>query len=186
MLPPGLANVSVSQKAWNVIDKIDPPVFFLDLKAYRKSLDKKETPYTPAVTLIRGLKVAVDMINEIGIEKVWARTAVLAKATRTAAEIMGMKVFSRQPSDSVTGLLYPKGVGDDFRKKLEKKYGASIAGGQDHLKGKLCRISHMGYVDPIDTIGLIAAMEYTLADCGIDVKIGAGVAAAAKVLRDWA
>ena len=96
-----------------------------------------------------------------------------------------MEVFSRQPSDSVTGLLYPKGIDDGFRKALEKRYGASIAGGQDDMKGKLCRISHMGYVDPMDTIGLIAAMEYTLADLGAPVEIGAGVAAAAKVLKDW-
>ena len=128
----------------------------------------------------------MDTINAIGIETVWKRTALLAKATRTAAEALGLKVFSKRPSDSVTGLLYPDGVDDSFRKVLRTKYGCSVAGGQEHLKGKLFRISHMGYVDPLDTIGLLAAIEYTLAELGADVEIGKGVAAAVKVLRDWA
>jgi len=169
MLPPGLAVLSVSKKAWQKIDAIDAPTFYLDLKAYRKSAGANDTPYTPAVTLIRGLKVAVDMINAVGIETIWARTALLAKATRAAAEAIGLKVFSKQPSDSVTGLLYPDGVGDEFRKNLRSKYGCSVAGGQNELKGKAFRISHMGFVDPLETIGLL----------------GQGVAAATKVLKDW-
>ncbi|GAF88313.1 unnamed protein product, partial [marine sediment metagenome] len=185
MLPPGLACVSVSEKAWAHVDQIDAPCFYLDLKAYRKSLAKDDTPYTGPVSLIRGLKVSIDMINAIGVETIWQRCALLAKATRTAAEVIGMQVFSKQPSDSVTGLLYPDGVDDGFRTRLRSKYGASIAGGQNELKGKACRISHLGYVDPLETIGLIAAMEYTLADMGADVEIGAGVTEAVKVLRDW-
>jgi len=185
MLPPGLAFVAVSNKAWRNIDKIDSPNFYLDLKACRKSVAKNDTPYTPAVTLIRGLAVALDMIHAVGIEKIWARTALLAEATRAAAVALGLKVFSRQPGDSVTAILYPNGVGDEFRKKLQGAYGCSVAGGQEHLKGKMFRISHMGFVDPLDTIGLVAAIEYTLAGLGVDVKIGAGVAAATKVLNRW-
>jgi len=185
MLPPGLATLTVSEKAWKASEKVDSPCFYLDLKAYRKSAADNDTPYTPAVTLIRGMKVAVDMINEVGIDTITARTSVLARATRAAAEAMGMRVFSKQPSDSVTGLLYPEGVDDGFRKLLQNKYGASIAGGQGQLKGRLCRISHMGFVDPLDTIGLIAAMEFTLAELGVKVEIGAGVAAAGAVLADW-
>jgi aspartate aminotransferase-like enzyme len=185
MLPPGLATVTVSPKAWKQAEKIKPPCFYLNLNAYRKSLSEIDTPDTPAVSLIRGMKVAVDMINAIGIDTIVARTALLAKASREGAKAIGLKVFSRQPSDSVTGLMYPDGIDDAFRKALEKKYGASVAGGQDDLKGKCFRISHMGYVDPMDTIGLMAAIEYTLADMGVKVPIGAGVAAATKVLRDW-
>ena len=186
MLPPGLAVISVSEKAWKNIDAIDAPCFYLDLKAYRKSLAKDDTPYTGPVSLIRGLKVAVDAINAIGIEKVWSRVALLAKATRAAAEVLGMKVVSRQPSDSVTGLFFPEGVDDGFRTALQAKYGISVAGGQNEFKGKVMRISHLGYVDPLETIGMIAAFEYTLADAGVDVEIGTAVAAATKVLRDWA
>ncbi|MFB3892085.1 MAG: alanine--glyoxylate aminotransferase family protein [Phycisphaerae bacterium] len=188
MLPPGLAFVSVSPKAWTRIDKISSPTLYLNLKAYRKSLADSDVPYTPAVSLIRGAKVALDMIHAIGIEKVWARSAVLARACREAATALGMTVFSKSPSDSVTGILYPPGVEDKkFRNKLLRdKYGCSVAGGQDALEGKMFRISHMGYVDPVDTIGLVAAVEFALADCGVKVDIGKGVAAAAKVLKDWA
>jgi aspartate aminotransferase-like enzyme len=185
MLPPGLAFVSVSDKAWKVIDTIEAPCFYLDLKAYRKSLAKGDTPYTSAVTLVRGLKVAVEMINEIGIEEIWARTALMAKAMREACKAIGMEVLSKEPSDSVTGICFPEGVGDEFRKAMEKNYGISVAGGQEHLKGKIFRVSHMGYVDPLETIGVVAAIEYTLADLGQDVQIGKGVAAATEVLKDW-
>ncbi len=185
MLPPGLACVAVSEKAMKAAATIKPPAFYLDLKAYAKKVAENDTPYTPAVSLLRGLKVALDMIHEIGIETIWARTSLLAKATRTAAEALGLRVFSRQPSDSVTGIWYPKGIDDAFRKALEKTYGCSVAGGQEDIKGKVFRVSHMGYIDPLDTIGLIAAIEYTLAKFGAKVTLGAGVAAATAVLADW-
>lgn len=185
MLPPGLAIVSVSDKAWKLIDANDYQAFYLDLKAYRKAIANNDMPYTAPVSLIRGMKVSLDMINEIGIETIWKRSALLARAMRAAAEALGMKVFSQQPSDSASGILYPQGINDDFRKVLRTKYGCSVAGGQNELKGKLFRVSHMGYVDPLDTIGLVAAIEYTLAELGADVKIGAGVTAAVEVLRDW-
>lgn len=187
MLPPGLAMLSVSEKAWQCAEKVEnPPVFYLDLKAYRKSLAKDDTPYTGPVSLIRGLEVACEKINEIGIDRVTARCAVLAKAMREAAAAMGLEVFSRQPSDSVTAIRLPEGVGDDFRKVLRERYGISVAGGQAHLKGEIFRVSHMGYVDVIDTIGLIAALEYTFASMGVDIEIGAGTARAVEVLKDWA
>lgn len=185
MLPPGLACVGVSEKAWKIGESVKAPAFYLDLKAYRKSIGKNDTPYTPAVTLIRGLKVALEMIHEVGIETVWSRTAILAKAMREAAKAMGLKVYSQQPSDSVTGIWYPEGVDDKFRKALQTKYGCSVAGGQDDVKGKIFRVSHMGYVDPLDTIGLIAAVEYCLRDLGADITLGSGVAKATEVLADW-
>lgn len=187
MLPPGLAFVAVSPKAWGKIEKINSPTLYLSLKAYRKSLADNDVPYTPAVTLIRATKVAVDMINAIGIEKIWARSAVLAKACREAFKADGMEVFSKMPSDSVTGIMYPAGVEDKkFRKLLREKYGCSVAGGQDKLDGKMFRISHMGYVDPVDTIGLVAAIEYAMVECGAKIEIGKGVAAAARIIKEWA
>ena len=185
MLPPGLAMLSVSDKAWAVIDTIDSPTFYMNLKSYRKSLGTNDTPTTGPVSLIRGLRVAVDMINEIGIETLWARTAILAKALREAAVAIGMTVCSESPSDSVTALGLPAGIDDSIRKVLKKKYGASVAGGQDGWKNKVIRVSHMGYIDPLDTIGLVAALEYALKELGADIEIGKGVAVATKVLADW-
>ncbi len=186
MLPPGLGFLAVSDKAWSRIDKIEQPSVYLDLKAYRKSLAAGDTPYTAAVSLVRGAEVAFDMINEVGIETVWARTALLAEATRRGSEALGMKVFSKQPSDSVTAILLPEGVADkQFRSVLRDRYGCSVAGGQEELKGRVFRVSHMGWTDPLETIGLMAAVEYALIECGVDVAPGAGVATATKVLADW-
>ena len=185
MLPPGLALVAVSEKAWKVIDTIKPPALYLNLKAYKKSLADSDVPYTPAITLIRGLKVALDMLHGIGIEKVWAQTALLARASRAAAAALGLKVYSRQPSDSVTGIMYPEGVTDTFRRNLRARWGCSVAGGQGELEGKMFRISHMGYTDPLDAVGLWAGIEYTLAGLGVKVPSGAGVAAATKALAEW-
>ncbi len=187
MLPPGLAILAVSEKAWKVIDTITAPTLYLDLKAYRKSLAKNDVPYTPAVTLLRGLQVAVDKINDIGIEKVWSRCAIVARAFREAMKAHGMKVFSQQPSDSVTGILYPEGVEDKkFRNEvLRDKWGSSVAGGQGMVEGKMFRVSHMGYVDPIDTIGLVAAVEYALSECGVKIQVGKGVAVATEIIKDW-
>ncbi len=186
MLPPGLAFVSVSEKAWKAAEQVKgAPVFYLNLKAYRKSLADSDVPYTPAITLIRGLQKSLSMIEAVGIEKLWTRIAVLAKATRTGCEAMGLKVYSRRPSDSVTAIWYPEGVDDTFRKKIKSKYGCNVAGGQDDITGKVFRVNHMGWTDPLDTLGLIAAVEYTLADLGAKVQIGKGLAAAANVLKEW-
>jgi len=187
MLPPGLAFVSVSDKAWAKIEAVPPPCLYLDLAAYRKSLAKNDTPYTAPVTLIRGADVAIEKINAVGIETVWARTACLAAAFRAACEALGMQVFSKQPSDSVTAILLPDGVSDkQFRGTLRDRYGCSVAGGQDELKDKAFRVSHMGYVDPVDTLGLIGVIEQTLNECGVAVELGAGASAATKVLANWA
>jgi len=186
MLPPGLGFLAVSDKAWQCIDAIDQPSLYLDLKAYRKSAAKDDTPYTAAVSLVRGAEVAFNMINDLGVEVVWSHTALLAKATRQAAEALGMEVFSKQPSDSVTAVLLPEGVTDkQFRSTLRDRFGCSVAGGQEELTGRAFRVSHMGWVDPLDTLGLIAAIEFTLAACGAKVALGAGVSAATKVLADW-
>jgi serine---pyruvate transaminase len=189
MLPPGLAMVALSEKAWAAVDANPAiPAFYLDLRAYRKSIAKDDTPYTGAVSLIRGLKVAVDMINEVGIETLWKRTAVLAGALRAAAGEMGMTLMSQSPSDSVTALGCPEGIDVDgqFRKILKAKFGASIAGGQNEWKGKVVRVNHMGYTDPLDLVGLVAAMEFTLAECGASVQPGKAVAAATQALAEWA
>jgi len=187
MLPPGLALVSVSPKAWAMIEKNPAPGVYLSLKSYRKSLAENDVPYTPAITLIRGLKVSLDMIHGIGIEKVWSRTALMAKAVREAMKAHGLKVYSRRPSDSVTGILYPEGIEDKkFRNKvLRDKWGASVAGGQGELEGKMFRVSHMGYVDPLDTIGLVAAIEYAMVDCGVKLEVGKGVSVAVNIIKDF-
>jgi len=184
MLPPGLGVVAVSDRAWKVIDSHEPPAYYNDLKKYRKSMEKFDTPYTPNNQMVSGLKYTLMKIKEEGIENVWARTALLAKATRAAIEALGLKLLAKDPVDSVTGVVVPDGVDEGkLRKTLRSKYGIHCAGGQAHLKGKIIRLNHMGYVDAVDTVGAIAALEWTLAEQGYQLEMGAGTGAFGKVIH---
>jgi len=183
LLPPGLAFLSVSDKAWARIDSVDPRAFYLDLRAARKSWAKSDTPYTPANTLIAALAVSLAAICEEGIENVWARHTKTANAVRAAAAALGLELLSSAPADSVTAVLMPEGVdADKVRTLLKSTYGVSVAGGQEHLKGRILRIGHIGNIDALDTLGCIAALEMSLVTLGVDVQLGAGVAAAQKAL----
>jgi serine---pyruvate transaminase len=183
MTPPGLGMVAVSDRAWRRIESFDPPACYLSLKAYRKSLATDDSPYTPAITLMMGLRRALEMIREEGIEKIWARTARLARATRAAVEAMGLKSFPQDPVDSLTAICLPEGFDvPGLRKRLREGYGIIIAGGQDQLQGKIIRVNHMGYVDETDTLGFIGALELTLLSMGHQFTPGAGVTAAVEAI----
>ena len=185
MLPPGLAFAAVTDRAWKRIDSGKTPTVYNDLKAYRKSLDTFDAPYTPALTLVRGLLQVLRGFKERGLENVWTETATLARATRAAATALGLKVFATDPVDSVTAILVPDG--DDeaaLRKTMRGQFGFQIAGGQGELKGKIVRFSHMGYLDAFDTLGVISAFEMALSQQGYSMAIGSGVAAAQAVFAE--
>ncbi len=185
MLPPGLGFAAIGDRAWQRVDSGKTPTLYCDLKAYRKSLETYDAPYTPAITLVRGALHVLRGIKERGLEVIWAETSMLAAATRAAAEALGMKVYAKDRVDSVTAMLVPDGVDEaKLRKTMREKHGFQIAGGQGKLKGKIIRLSHMGYVDAFDTLGVIAALELTLKELGHDVTIGAGLTAAQNILAD--
>jgi aspartate aminotransferase-like enzyme len=184
MTPPGLGFVAVNDRAWRRIESFASAPVYLCLKPYHKGLATADHPYTPAITLMKGMQQALRMIRETGIEAVWQRTSRLARATRGAAEAMGLRVFATQPSDSLTALVLPEGLDEPaFRARLRREYGIVVAGGQDQLKGRVFRINHMGYVDATDTLGAIAAVELLLSDMGHRFPLGSGVAAAMRVLQ---
>jgi len=183
MLPPGLGFAAVNDRVWKRVDSGKTPTLYCDLKAYRKSLETFDAPYTPALTLVRGAVYVLRGIKARGLEAIWAETSLLAAATRAAAGGLGLKVYPKDPVDSVTAMLVPDGVDEaKLRKIMREKHGFQIAGGQGDLKGKIVRFSHMGYVDAFDTLGVIAALELTLKELGYGVTIGAGLTAAQKVL----
>lgn len=184
MLPPGLAFVALSERAWKAVDaNKNVREFYLDLKAYRKSMADGDTPYTPANTLIEALKVSLNMVKEETVEGVWKRTAVIAEAFRQAMQALGLKLFSQKPADSVSAVYYPEGVSDkDFRGILKKAHNIHIAGGQGTMEGKIFRVNHMGYTDVYDCLAVVAGIEFTLKKLGKPVQMGAGVGAAQKVL----
>lgn len=185
MLPPGLGFVAVSDRAWERIESGKMPMLYNDLKAYRKSLQEWDVPYTPNVALVRGLLLVLRGIKERTLEAIWAETTTLARATRAAGEAIGLKLFAADPADSVTAFSVPAGVDESaLRKTMKERYGFQIAGGQGDMKGKIIRFSHMGYVDAFDTLGMISALEMTLAGLGFKFTLGAGIAAAQKVFAE--
>jgi len=183
MLPAGLAFIACSPKAWAKIDATASPTYYVDLKAYRKGLAKWDNPYTPNNGLVRAALTSTRLIRAEGLEKVWAETRRRAEATRTAANALGLELFSKNPSDSVTAIRTPEGIdGAAVPKVMAEEFGVRIAGGQAHLKGKIVRISHMGYTDAFDVLAAVGALEMALGRLGAAVDVGAGVAAAQKVL----
>ncbi len=184
MLPPGLAFVCVSEKAWKRAEESDIERFYFNLKTERKKLKDNQTNFTSAVTLIIGLNESLKLMKKEGLENVFNRHARLAHATREAVKAVGLDLYSKEsPSNSVTAVEAPSGVdGQKIYKTLREKYGVTAAGGQAQAKGKIFRIAHLGYADTFDVIIALAAVEMTLKELGHPVKLGSGVAVAEELL----
>ncbi|QEH37074.1 Soluble hydrogenase 42 kDa subunit [Aquisphaera giovannonii] len=183
MLPPGLAFVAVSPKAWEKIDAFNAHSFYFNLKAARKKAADFDTPYTPAHTLILALRAALRRLREEGMEAVWERHRRMSEACQAGVVALGLELFSSRPAEGLTAFRVPAGMKDsDIRNKLAERFGITTVGGQDKLKGKIVRIGHMGYTDEMDVIGTLAALEMTLAELGRDVEPGRAVTAAQQVL----
>ncbi|WP_044640272.1 pyridoxal-phosphate-dependent aminotransferase family protein [Risungbinella massiliensis] len=184
MLPPGLAFLAVSQRAWNVIEENPSPRFYLDLIAYRKQLEAKTTPYTPALSLLYGAKEALTMLEEEGLLAVYDRHRLLQKMTRQGVKALKLELLSEDEiaSPTVTAI---RGDGTqreaDALRNAMKKRQMIVAGGQQQLKGKVFRLGHMGYCDPQDVITMLSVLEMGLADLGVKNIFGRGVQAAQEV-----
>lgn len=181
MMPPGLAFVAVSDKAWKVIESHAPRSFYFDLKKARKSVETNDTPFTPAHTLIRAMKVSLKKILAEGIENVWKRQSRYAEAVRGAFTALGLEIFPERPNTALTVVKSPVDS-SQLLSKLEKQYGLKLANGQDDLKGKIFRVTHMGYIDQFDLLAAVSGVEYVLAEMGAKIEIGKGVAAFQKAL----
>ncbi|MEE8128009.1 MAG: alanine--glyoxylate aminotransferase family protein [Nitrospinaceae bacterium] len=185
-LPPGLALVALSEKAWKFADQSKCPHFYFDLKKERKNLANQTSAYTPAVSLVIGLRAVLKSFKEEGLENVHKRHNRLARATRAGAKALGLKMVAPDaPADSATGVFLPDGIdGGKLVKSLRDDFGVTLAGGQDQWKGKVIRIAHLGYVDTFDTIIAISAIEMALKKFGHAVELGKGVAAAQEILLE--
>ena len=185
MLPPGLGYASVSAKAKAAMDTAKTPCFYLDLRRYLKTMDANDTPFTPAVNMFYAMDKALDMIVEEGIENTWARHMVLSRAARAAIERLGLTFFSERPSVVVTTVNLPEGCDwKNFNGQLKSR-GITIAGGQDHVKGKIFRFATLGYYNVFDVVTVISSIEMALAATGYKFEMGTGVAAAMEVLRAY-
>jgi len=180
MIPPGLAFVSVSEKAWGMIAKARLPRFYFDFAKERKNQAKGETAYTPATTLVISLHAALEYIQQLGRENLIANAALLASLTREAAQALGLKLFAASaPANAATAVCAPEGMDSGaIIKELRNRFGAIVANGQGSMKGKIFRVAHLGYFDAADLFAIVAALEIALLKLGQKVELGSGVRAA--------
>jgi aspartate aminotransferase-like enzyme len=186
MLPPGLGFVALSDRAWARVDKTRSPRFYFDLKLERKNQQKGSTAFTPAVSLVFGLRAALKLMQQEGLERVYARHDRMGRATRAAATALGLKLLAPEnPSPAATGIILPEGLnGDKLLDYLRDRMGLTMAEGQDQLRGKVIRIAHVGYMGAFDVIVAVSGLEMALAKFGQPVPLGKGVAAAQEVLLE--
>ena len=187
MLPPGLGMIALSPRGWDRAKNIKTPRFYFDLNRELKAQrDEHTTAYTAAVALVLGLNKSLELIHEEGLERVYARHALMAEATRDAAVALGLRLIAPDnPAPGVTGVLAPDGIDTGkVVKYMRDQLGVSVQGGQDQMKGKLVRIGHMGDLSPFDMLIAVSALEMALKYVGMELKMGAGVAAAqARIAR---
>lgn len=163
MIPPGLSFVAVSQKAWQLNKTAKLPRFYLDLAKCEKSLKDWDTPFTPALTLVLALREALKKINQEGMERIWTRTAKLADETRAAIKKLGLELFSKAPSNTLTAVKVPAGIdGEKLVSVMRDEKGVTMAGGQGEMKGKVFRIAHMGFITKSDIEIGISVLKETL------------------------
>ncbi len=178
MMPPGLALVAISERARDIVRQNDAPCFYLSLAKALDSHEANDTPFTPAITLVIGLDESLEMIRREGVENAWLRHERLAAACRRGAEALGMELFSDAPSFAVTTVRLPEGVDwNAFNTSLKYNNGITVAAGQESYKGKIFRISHLGYYDELDMLTVIGGVERALKEIGHPFETGAGVAA---------
>ncbi|MGB3491143.1 MAG: alanine--glyoxylate aminotransferase family protein [Elainellaceae cyanobacterium] len=186
MIPPGLGFVAVGPKAWEAHKTAKLPRYYLDLGKYQKAAAKNSNPFTPPVNLIFGLRSALEMMKAEGLESIFARHDRHRKATRAAFKAMGLPLFAADEvaSPAVTAVA-PVGVeAEQIRSILKKRFDIALAGGQDHLKGKIFRVGHLGFVSDRDILTAISAIEAALQELNYDgFTPGAGLQAAAQILQ---
>ncbi len=184
MLPPGLSFVALSDKAWRLVERSDLPKYYFDFKKERKKLEGNDTSFTPAITLVIGLRDSLKMIREEGLEAVFARHGKLAEAARAAVKALGLDLYAeKSPSNALTAVKIPETIGaKELKSNFYERFGITVAGGQDQAKGKIIRIAHLGYYNRLDVIMVISALEMLLKEMGHRFELGAGVKAAEEVL----
>lgn len=185
-VPPGVAMVAVSDRAWNAIETAGGEKFYFDLRKAREFARKGQTAWTPPISVFYALAVGLERYHADGIDAQIARHARYARAIREAFEALGFAIFSKPDAHSVTvvAAVPPSGVdAGAFLKTLRENYGVVLSGGQGELTGKIVRMGTMGDVSEADLIGAIGAIELALAEIGAHVTLGSGTAAAARALR---
>ena len=186
MLPPGLAFISLSPRAFKLVETCKSPRYYFDLRKSKEAMTDIDTPFTPAIGIVIALNESLRRMKQEGLPNLFASYARLAKGTREAAKALGLSIFTDESCQSnvLTAIKLPPEVdGNKVVKIMRDTHGISVAGGQDSLKGKIIRIAHMGCVDEYDILTGISCLEKVLLKLGYKFTLGAGVAAAQKVFN---
>ena len=184
MAPPGVGVIAVGERVWDATERANLPRFYWDLKTYKRAYEEGRGPATLPVTLLAGMRVALEMIHEEGVENVWTRHARQAEAVRQGVCAMGLSVFAERPSNVLTAIQLPEAVdGLALMDRLRTRCGMVVGGGLAHLRGRVIRISNLGFVDDVDVLTALSALELSLRALGWSFTPGAGVGAAEQVLE---
>lgn len=183
MIPPGLSFVSLSDKAWDAASQARLPRYYFDFARERKAAHSGEPTWTPAVSLILALGEALRYIQTLGMDRLIENARLLAEAARASMQALGLELFAKaSPSAAVTSVRAPRGMDSGVLiREFHNRFAATITNGQGSMKGQIFRLAHLGYYDFPELFATVAAMEIILADQGIPVQFGAGVAAAQQV-----
>jgi len=187
MIPPGLSFVAMSQRAWEANALSNLPKFYLDLKQYLKTVNKNSNPFTPAINLYFALEASLTMMQKEGLNNIFKRHARHQKATQEGIKAMGLNLFTKENfgSPAITAVKPENIDAESIRKAIKNDFDILLAGGQDHLKGKIFRIGHLGFVNDRDIVSVISALESTLDKMGkLRVPTGQGIAKTISVLNN--
>jgi aspartate aminotransferase-like enzyme len=187
MIPPGLSFVAMSKRAWEANDQSNLPKFYLDLKQYLKTVNNNSNPFTPAINLYFALEASLTMMQKEGLNNIFTRHARHQKATQAGIKAMGLNLFTNEVfgSPAITAVQPENVDAENIRKAMKSDFDILLAGGQDHLKGKIFRIGHLGFVNDRDIVSVISALESTLAKLGkLNAPIGQGIAKTISVLNN--
>jgi len=175
MLPPGLSSISVSKKAWKLIDESTLPKWYWDYKSVKSKMLEDQFPYTPATNLLFGLEQSISMLMEEGLNNVWERHELIAEIVRNAVEAMGLELLSKREdaSNAVTAIVLPESISyKELAEVLRVKHGVVIGGGLQRLQGKIFRIGHLGFINHLDIYAIMGALEMTLYELGYPIELG--------------
>ena len=187
MIPPGLSFVAMSKRAWEANEQSNLPKFYLDLKQYLKTANKNSNPFTPAINLYFALEASLTMMQKEGLDNIFTRHSRHQKATQEGIKAMGLNLFTKESfgSPAITAVEPENIDAETIRKLIKNDFDILLAGGQDHLKGKIFRIGHLGFVNDRDIISVISALESTLDKIGeLNMPIGRGIAKTISILNN--
>ena len=184
MIPPGLSFLAMTEKAWPRVESAKLPRYYFDLRAARKSWEQGgQTPFTPATSLILSLQKSLQAIEQTGLEKLIRLTENRSRATRAGLTAMSLELFAKEgPANALTAVKFPDA--DRITSALKKRFGIHLTGGQGDMKGKIFRISHMGYIDHFDLLGVLSGLEFVLQELGHPVTLGSSLQAFQKVYAE--